>query len=103
MLDGLSDAINTIPGVLVEEHGPFQLVVVAESQLYLNSPDKVVEVTDNVFGGNNLMELMLNGLASSFSGGGLEIEITGSADIPQVNGFELLFCFAKEKCWLGCL
>ena len=57
---------------------PFQLVVVTESQLYLNSPDKVVEFAEKVFGGNNLMELMLNDLASSFSGGSLEMEMTGA-------------------------
>ena len=49
------------------------------------------------------MELILNDSASSFSGGGLEMKMTGVSDIPQVDSFVLLFCFVKAKRWLGCL
>ena len=78
MLDGQSDTINAMPSVFDEEHGLFQLVVVAESQLYLNTPDKVVKFTEKVFRGSNLMELILDDLASSFSGCSLKMEMTGA-------------------------
>ena len=62
VLGGHSDTINVVFSVQYWSRSvaPFQLVVVTESQLYLNSPDKVVEFAEKVFGGNNLMELILN-------------------------------------------